>query len=252
MRFVKRLRPSPAMVVAMLSLIVALGGVGYAASLPRNSVGKSQLKSRAVTSAKLANNAVTRSKIRNDAVNGDKVAADSLTGADILESSLGTVPSATNATNATNAANATNATHAANASTLDGIGSGGFVHVKTRVFEAASILSVANYADDATLLQVSDLPGGQYVISAKLQVDNDTAATDELVDCDLLAGGVQLDTQDQRLGGANDPADELGYALIGTFTASSAGTDDVLIRCGQVGADNDTDNMHIIATLINN
>lgn len=33
---------------------------------------------------------------------------------------------------------------------------------------------------------------------------------------------------------------------------AAAGTDDVLIRCGQTGADNDVDDTHIIATLINN
>lgn len=47
-------RPSPAMVVALIALFVALGGVGYAASqLPKNSVGTKQLKKNAVTSAKV-------------------------------------------------------------------------------------------------------------------------------------------------------------------------------------------------------
>jgi hypothetical protein len=97
-----RHRPSPAMVIACLALTVALGGTSYAAvSLPRNSVGTKQLRNNAVTSIKVKNNA--------------------LTGADILESRLGRVPSATNAINASNAttatsaANATNATNAANA-----------------------------------------------------------------------------------------------------------------------------------------
>lgn len=42
------------MLVALLALFVALGGVGYAAiKLPRNSVGTKQLKRNAVTSAKV-------------------------------------------------------------------------------------------------------------------------------------------------------------------------------------------------------
>ena len=46
MRVLKRFRPSPAMVVASLALMIALGGTGYAASqaLPRNSVTSIQVK----------------------------------------------------------------------------------------------------------------------------------------------------------------------------------------------------------------
>jgi hypothetical protein len=47
-------RPSPALVVATIALIVALAGTGYAAlKLPRNSVGTKQLKRDAVTSPKV-------------------------------------------------------------------------------------------------------------------------------------------------------------------------------------------------------
>ena len=47
--------PSPAMLVALTALFVALGGTGYAATrlLPRNSVGEHQLRSSAVTSSKI-------------------------------------------------------------------------------------------------------------------------------------------------------------------------------------------------------
>jgi len=47
-------KPSPAMLVALLALFVALGGSSYAAfKLPRNSVGPRQIKADAVTSAKV-------------------------------------------------------------------------------------------------------------------------------------------------------------------------------------------------------
>ena len=50
-------RPTPAMVVAVIALFVALGGTGYAAlKLPPHSVGKKQLKRNAVTTAKVDNN----------------------------------------------------------------------------------------------------------------------------------------------------------------------------------------------------
>jgi hypothetical protein len=78
-------RPSPALIIAILALFVALGGTGYAAlTLPRNSVGTKQLKRNAVTGSKIKRNAVTGSKVKNH----------SLTGNDINLGALGTVPSA--------------------------------------------------------------------------------------------------------------------------------------------------------------
>ena len=50
----KRFRPSPALVISLIALFVALGGTSYAVtSLPANSVGTVQLKNGAVTAAKL-------------------------------------------------------------------------------------------------------------------------------------------------------------------------------------------------------
>jgi len=101
-------RPSPALIVAMIALIVALGGTGYAAvKVPAGSVGSKQLKRNAVTGAKVKNR--------------------SLTGADIKLSSLGIVPRAANASHAVSAdtaANASNAAKAANATAADTAGNG--------------------------------------------------------------------------------------------------------------------------------
>lgn len=84
-------RPSPALVVATIALIVALGGTGYAAlRLPANSVGTKQLRK----------GSVTRSKIKPGAVNSARVKNKSLTGADIDLNKLGTVPAATSAARA--------------------------------------------------------------------------------------------------------------------------------------------------------
>lgn len=61
-------RPSPAMVVACLALLVALTGTSVAAVsqlVPRNSVGPAQLRSGAVTRPKLRNNAVNSAKVAN-------------------------------------------------------------------------------------------------------------------------------------------------------------------------------------------
>lgn len=60
-------RPSPAMVVACVALLVALGGTSVAAvsQLARNSVGPAQLQFGAVTNPKIRSNAVTSAKVRN-------------------------------------------------------------------------------------------------------------------------------------------------------------------------------------------
>ena len=60
-------RPSPAMVVACLALLVALGGTSVAAvnQLGRNTVDTPQLVNGAVTNPKIRNNAVNSSKVAN-------------------------------------------------------------------------------------------------------------------------------------------------------------------------------------------
>ena len=83
------------MVVALIALVVALGGTGYAAvHLPKGSVGAKQLKKNAVTKAKIRSNAVTKAKINKNAITSAKVKNRSILGKDIRVNSLGTVPSA--------------------------------------------------------------------------------------------------------------------------------------------------------------
>jgi hypothetical protein len=67
MRKLLRRRPSPALVVACLALLVALTGTSVAAvnQLGRNTVGPLQIKNGAVTNPKIRNNAVTSAKVAN-------------------------------------------------------------------------------------------------------------------------------------------------------------------------------------------
>ena len=58
-------RPSPALIVSIVALIVALGGTGYAAlKLPSNSVGAKQIKRNAVTSPKVKNGSLLKSDFK--------------------------------------------------------------------------------------------------------------------------------------------------------------------------------------------
>jgi hypothetical protein len=85
----RRFRPSPALVISLIALFVAMGGIGYAAA----TIGTSDIKNGAVTTKKLHNNAVATKKIKNNAV----------TGAKANESSFGLVPNANHANTADNA-----------------------------------------------------------------------------------------------------------------------------------------------------
>ena len=106
-------RPSPAFVLSLIALFVALGGTGYAAlKLPKNSVGAKQLKK----------NAVTSSKVKNHSLTGADIKAGSISGSNIALSGLGTVPNASNAANAANAAHAASADNAAHATNADTVG----------------------------------------------------------------------------------------------------------------------------------
>ena len=68
-----KLRPSPAMLVAVTALVASLGGTSYAAaSLAKDSVGTSQIRKSAVKTADIASNAVTSAKVKN----GSLLAAD--------------------------------------------------------------------------------------------------------------------------------------------------------------------------------
>jgi hypothetical protein len=67
-------RPSAALVVAVIALVVSLAGVGYAAVyLPAGSVGTKQLRDGAVSNSKLQNGSVGNHKLRFGAVGGRKI-----------------------------------------------------------------------------------------------------------------------------------------------------------------------------------
>lgn len=57
-------------VVATLALFIALGGTGYALTLPRDSVGSRQIREGAVRSSEIARGAIRSTDVRNDALDG--------------------------------------------------------------------------------------------------------------------------------------------------------------------------------------
>ena len=91
-----RYLPSPAMAVALLALVVAVGGGTAFALRGKNTVFSNDIVNGQVKRADVALGAVKAGKVGADAIRTEKVLDDSLTGADIDESSLGQVPQAGN------------------------------------------------------------------------------------------------------------------------------------------------------------
>src|SRR5215211_1509359 len=79
-RLSSRGRSEAALAISVIALVMALGGIGYAAA----TIGTSDIENGAVTARKLHPDAVRTNKIKDEAV----------TGAKVKESTLGRVPSA--------------------------------------------------------------------------------------------------------------------------------------------------------------
>ena len=78
-RWARRLVPSPAMVVALVALVMAMGGSAYAL---------------VITGKSIKNGTVTGKDLKNGSVNGDDARRNSFGGGAVKESSLGVVPQA--------------------------------------------------------------------------------------------------------------------------------------------------------------
>ena len=171
----KRLRPSPSMVVAFIALFMAIGGGSWAlaASLPSKSVGSKQLRRGAVRNANLANGAVTGAKVKDR----------SLTARDINVGSLQGVGSAASAASATNAA------HANAAAALDKVT---YVRVQGAVAAAPSDLVHATGAASAAC------PSGMFAVGGGVGVTDsaNTSVIDSFPEPGGQAWTVRVDNSD--------------------------------------------------------
>jgi hypothetical protein len=122
-------RPSPAMIVAFVALLVALAGTGYAAVvLPDHSVGTVQLKTNAVTASKIRARAVRSSEVRNHSLLAVDFAPGQLPkGATGATGATG-APGATGANGATGAPGPKGDTGATGLSALNTLPSGSTEH----------------------------------------------------------------------------------------------------------------------------
>lgn len=112
--------PSPAMCVATIALIAAVGGTAFAAGtingssikdrsitsikLKNQSVGTAQLKDAGVQTRDLQNGAVNTSKLKSNAVTGAKIAPGAVGSSDLARASVGTAAIQNGAVTRTNLA----------------------------------------------------------------------------------------------------------------------------------------------------
>ncbi|MBV9213818.1 MAG: hypothetical protein JOZ25_09260 [Actinobacteria bacterium] len=176
--------------IGLLALFIALGGSAYAASnlAPPNSVnskaiingqvkspdiangavGPKALAPNAVTGANVKDGSITGAKIKHGSITGANIFGNSLTGANINESTLGTVPSASNAANAQNAVSAQNATNAENAAnaqnatTVGGYGPGALGTEMIENSEQSADCAIYNWMVSCAPIEVTVPAGRKY------------------------------------------------------------------------------------------
>jgi hypothetical protein len=105
LKHLSRLRPTPALVIALIALFVSLGGVSYGVAtgyidsreIRNNTVRSADLRNNDIRTKDIRNNEIRGLDIRNSTIQGRDVALATITGEDIKESTLGQVPSAARA-----------------------------------------------------------------------------------------------------------------------------------------------------------
>ena len=150
-------RPSPALLVAIVALFMALGGTSYAA-----------LK---ITGKNVENSSLKGVDIKNKSLEEKELKPDTLTGGRINEATLGTVPNAEHANNADNAISAQTAAKAADSDAVGGIPAAQLMTTKTRAYEA-TISPTVDFPNGSVLRSLTDLPPGTYVVTARLNYYN--------------------------------------------------------------------------------
>jgi hypothetical protein len=191
------------MLVALLSLTVALGGTSYAAiKLPKNSVGSKQLKK----------NAVTGSKVKDGSLFSNDFAAGQLPRGPKGDTGAPGAPGAPGASGAAGAPGPA--------------GPAGPSNVVYRTKTGASFLTQDN---DATVVTMP-LPAGKWLVTGQLlAVDFDAGGI--TVRCGLTVGGTAF-PQTAVTVGQNNP----GAPITPTAATTLAAAGEVAMRCHYEGA----------------
>ena len=135
--FSKLTRVSPAMGVACIALVLALGGTSFAQ-------GAASRVCKLISGSKIKKASIPGNRLVKGGVTGDRIKTNSLTGKQIDEKTLGPVPSAVTAQKVTLAERATNAQRATNADNslaLGGTAAAGYLTFSTRPIPSGSTVT---------------------------------------------------------------------------------------------------------------
>lgn len=171
--------PSPAMVVALAALFVALGGSATSAVL----ITSADIKNGTVRGIDVRNSSLTRRDVRNGSLTGGDVRDNSLRGRDVNESTLAKVP---------------------NANRLDGLDSARFARVKATGTETLDFPAIPANSCDLFEVQASagDISDDVVVVTgdSTFPVSTTHAAIDtslfELWMCNDLSGTINPPEED--------------------------------------------------------
>jgi hypothetical protein len=162
MKRLARMRPSPAMVVALIALGVALGGTSYAAigggGIINNSLKSEDVRNNSLTGRDVKNSSLDGREVRNRSLSGSELRRNALTGTHILESRLGKVTSARNADAAGFASRAT-------------------LSERSTLADRASRADRTSLADSATQAGNANTVGGLSIVPFVYRSDDTTTRT---------------------------------------------------------------------------
>jgi hypothetical protein len=172
-------RPSPAMVVALLALFVALGGSASALVV--------------VTTKNIKNGTIRGKDLHKRTLTSARVKKNGLGGSVIKESSLGKVP---NAGLADNAGHATSADSATTATQLGSFGATALVRV-ARAFDDNTAVSGTTAETEAVSTNIVVPTAGYLAITGSSDVFNTTAP--DTPSCWISVGGAEVDSSDRTM-----------------------------------------------------
>jgi hypothetical protein len=170
-------RPSPSMIVAVLAIMVTVGGTSYAAS----KVTSAQIKNNTIKSVDIRNNSVTGADVKNSTLKGTDVKNDSLTGDDVNESTIGKVPSA---------GSADSATQAVNVGALGGFPAASLIRTAGDAIGGGAVTGATDPTDAATA-NIATPTNGYVTIRASSDVYNASVDADSDV-CWIAIDGTEI------------------------------------------------------------
>ena len=223
----RKRRPSPALVVSIVALLVALGGTSYAAlKLPANSVGNRQLKKNAVTSSKVKDGSLQRRDFARGQVPAGSQGPQGPAG-----------PSGRDGTNGTNGTN----------------GKDGADGAVTAYHVAQSITPITVTAGDGMRHDIVSLalPAGKWVLSSKNMASGASGGTGE-IDCFLVdTADTNLDTSIAELEDASG-GNAFQDTMANLATVDLTSPDTVKLQCRNFGTINDmVFGAKLVATQVN-